>query len=78
MNKSDEINIGKIKINGIEWYVPHYIGSISQKVILSEQILSKVPTEFHYVERSFFMKEVDTQKLTTFELGTQEGINVPI
>ena len=50
LNKSDEINIGKIKINGIEWYVPHYIGSTSQKTILSKQILSKVPTELQYVE----------------------------
>ena len=24
------------------------------------------------------MKEINTQKLWTFELGTQEGINVPI
>ena len=29
------------------------------------------------MERSVFKKEVKTQKLWTFELGTQGGINVP-
>ena len=43
-----------------------------------ETNLNKVPTEFQYVERSVSMKEVNTQNLWTFELGTQEGINVPI
>ena len=35
-------------------------------------------TELQYLERSVFMKEVNTQKFWTFELGTQAGINVPI
>ena len=43
-----------------------------------DQIVKKMPTEFWYIERSVFMKEVGTQKLWTFELGTQEGTNVPI
>ena len=30
------------------------------------------------MERSVFMKEINAQNLLTFELGTQEGINVPI
>ena len=30
------------------------------------------------MERSVFIKEVNTQNLWTFELGTQEGVNVPI
>ena len=34
-------------------------------------------TELYYPERSVFMKEVNTQNLWKFELGTQEGINVP-
>ena len=42
------------------------------------QIVNKKPTELRYVERSVFMKEVNTQKLWAFVLGTQEGINVPI
>ena len=42
------------------------------------QIKKNSPTLLHYPERSVFMKEVNTQTLWTFELGTQEGFNVPI
>ena len=35
-------------------------------------------TELQYAKRSVFMKEVNTQNFWTFELGTQEGLNVPI
>ena len=76
LNKDNAINNGKVKINAIEWYVPHYTPSIQQS-ILSKQILNKTPTQIHYPERSVFMKEVNTQNFWTFELGTQEGINIP-
>ena len=77
LNKGNAINNGKIKINAIEWYVPHYTPSMQQQAILSKQILNKTPTEIKYPERSVFMKEVNTQNFWTFELGTQEGINIP-
>ena len=77
MNKANAINNGKIKINAIEWYVPHYTPSMQQQSILSKQILNKTPTQIQYPETSVFMKEVNTQNLWTFELGTQEGINIP-
>ena len=77
LNKANPINIGKIKINAIEWYVPHYICSMQQQSILSKQIINKTPTQIQYPERSVFMKEVNTQNFWTFELGTQEDINIP-
>ena len=40
-----------------------------------KHITDKIPTELRYVERSVFMKEAN---LWSFELGTQEGVNVPI
>ena len=43
-----------------------------------DQIVKKTPTGLWYIERSVFMKEVNTQTLGTFELGTQERINVLI
>ena len=46
--------------------------------MIFEQITSRTPTEFQYVEKSVFMKEVNTQNICTFELATQEEINVPI
>ena len=30
LNKGNAINIGKIKVNAIEWYVPHYTPSMQQ------------------------------------------------
>ena len=76
LNKANAINNGKIRINAIEWYVPHYTPSMQQQSILSKQILNKTPTQFQYPERSVCMKEVNTQNFWTFELGTQEGINI--
>ena len=78
LNKANATPLGKVKINGIEWYVPHYTASMSQQTVLSNQIVNKLHTELKYIERSVFMKEVNTQNLWNFELGTQEGINVPI
>ena len=78
LNKNDATKNAKIKINGIEWYVPHYEPSLEEYSKLKTQIKIKTPTNLHYPERSAFMKEVNTQKFWSFELGTQEGVNVPI
>ena len=77
LNKGNATNNAKIKINAIEWYVPHYTPSMQQQSTLSKQITNKTPTQIQYPERSVFMKEVNTQNFWTFELGTQEGINIP-
>ena len=42
------------------------------------QIVDKKSTERSYEEMSIFMKEVNTQISWIFELGTQEGISVPL
>ena len=77
LNKANGVNNGKIKISAIEWYVPHYTPSMQQQSILSKQLLNKTPTQIQYPERLVFMTEVNTQNVWTFELGTQEGINIP-
>ena len=77
-NRGNATNNAKNNFNSIDWYVPHYRPSPAQEKIITSQIVKKEPTKFRYVERSVFMKEVNTQSLWTFELGTQEGINVPI
>ena len=77
LNKGNAIINAKIKINAIERYVPHYTPSMQQQAILSKQIINKTPTQTQYPQRSVFMKEVNTQNFWTFELGTQEGINIP-
>ena len=78
LNKGTAINIGKIEINAIEWYVPHYTRSITQQNLLMNQIIKNMATELQYPERSVFIKRVKTQNFWTFELGAQEGINIPI
>ena len=78
LNKDNATNLRKVKINAIEWYLPPYTASMSQQALLSKQIINEIPTELQYIEKSVFMIEINTQSLWNFELGTQEGINVPI
>ena len=77
LNKTNATPIGKIKINSIEWYVPLYTASLKEQGILMKLIMDKIPTELRYVERSVFMKEVNSQNLCSFELGSQESVKVP-
>ena len=56
LNKDNAIHISKVKINVIEWYVPHYTPSISNQAIFSKLILIKTTLEIQYVERGVFMK----------------------
>ena len=58
--------------------MPHYTPNIPQQAILFKHILNETPTELQYMKKFVFTKKVNTQNLFAFELGTQEGINVPI
>ena len=78
LNKAAATNNGKVKINSLDWYIPHYSPKLEEYNKFMQQIKKNTPTLLHYPERSVFMKEVNTQNLWTFELGVQEGINVPI
>ena len=78
LNKDNAINDAEIKINSIHCYVPHYTPSIARQATLFKQIQSKTPTQLEHPERSTLMKEVNTRNLWSFELRTQESINVPI
>ena len=78
LNKGNTVKNVKIKINSIHWYLPYYTPSLEKQKILMNQIVKKMATELLYPEGSIFMKQVNTQNLWTFELGTQEGMNIPI
>ena len=78
LNKDNAVANGRVKISSLDWYVPHYSPNLEEYNKLMIQIKKKTPTLLHYLERSVFMKEVNTQNLWTFELGTQGGNNVPI
>ena len=77
-NKDNAVVNGRIKINSLDWYVPHYSPNLEEYNKLMIQIKKNTPTLLHYPERSVFMKQVNTQNHWKFELGTQEGTNVPI
>ena len=78
LNKDNAVANGRVKINSLDWYVPHYSTNLEEYTKLMTQFIKNAPTLLHYPERSNFMREVNTQNLWTFELGSQEGINVPI
>ena len=78
LNRDGAVTNGRVKINSLDWYVPHYTANLEEYTKLMNQITKNSPTLLHYPERSVFMKEVNTQNFWTFELGSQEGINVPI
>ena len=67
-----------MKINSVNLYVSKYTPSVSKQNILMNQLVKEMAKELRYPDRSFFKKELKTQNLWTFEIGTQECINVPI
>ena len=77
-NKDNAVGNGRVKFNILDWYVPQYSPNFEEYNKLMNQIKKNSSTLLHYPERSVFMKEVNTQNLWTFELCTQEGINLPI
>ena len=78
LNKDNAVANGRVKVNSLDWYVPHYSPNLEEYNKLMTQIKKNTPTLLRYPERPIFMKEVNTQNLLTLELGTQEGVNVPI
>ena len=61
LNKANATTKSKIKINSLQWYVQQYTPSPNEYNKIMTQIKHKTPTNFHYPERSVFMKEVRTQ-----------------
>ena len=63
LDKTAAIADGRLETDHVHWYVGHFTLSIPQQGISSEQILSKTPTEFKYIERFVSVKEVNDQNL---------------
>ena len=55
-----------------------FSASVEEYNKLMYPIKNKTPTNLLFPERSVFMREVNAQNFWTFELGTQEGVNVPV
>ena len=73
LNDDEAIADARIKIENFHWYVPDLIPSLLQQGILFKLIFSKL----WFFERSVFMKKVNNQNPWTFEIGSQENLNVP-
>ena len=68
---------GRVIMDDLSLYVPHYTPSISNQKLLLGHISSKTPTELSFIKRSSYMKDVTTENNWTFELGV-DGIDIPI
>ena len=42
---------GRVIIDDISWYVPHYTPSVSNQKLMLSNIASKTPTELTYIKR---------------------------
>ena len=69
---------GRVIIEDLSWYIPHYTPSLSNKKLMLGHILSKSPTELSYNKRSFYMKDVTAENNLTFKIGVGDGIGIPI
>ena len=67
--RDNVVDAAKINIKDISWYIPHYIPSMENQLLVMDQILDKDPTELYYMERIVFRKDVNTNNNWTFELG---------
>ena len=56
LNKDNAVANGRVNINSLDWYVPHYSPILEEYNKLMNQIKKNTPTLLHYSERSVFMK----------------------
>ena len=63
------VDVAKLVVKDISWYIPHYLHSIENQPFVLNQILNKDPTELYYTERTVFRRDVNTNNNWTFELG---------
>ena len=52
---------GRVIIDDISWFVPHYTPSISNHTLMLEHVVSKALIELSYIKRSSYMEDVTTE-----------------
>ena len=52
---------GKVIIQDLSWYIPHYTPNISNQKLMLGHIVSKAPNEISFNKRSSFVKDVTTE-----------------
>ena len=53
LNKDNAVGNGRVKINSLDWYVPHYSPNLEEYNKIMKQIKKNSPTLLHYPERCF-------------------------
>ena len=69
---------GRVIIEDLSWYDPHYTPNISNQKLMLGHIVSKAPTELSSSKRSSYIKDVTTENNCTFEPGVGDGVDIPI
>ena len=69
---------GRVFIEDLSSYVPHYTPSILNQNVMLGHFVSKAPTEVSYIKRSSYMKNVTTENNWTFEFGVADGLDKAI
>ena len=54
---------GRLIIDDISLYVPHYTPSISIQKLMSGHFVSKIPTELSYIKRWSYKKDLTTENI---------------
>ena len=70
--RDNAIAVAKIDIKFVCWYTPRYIPSMESQHLVRERIIDNSLTGLHYLERSVFRKDVNTNINWTFELGNSD------
>ena len=60
-NAKNLASAGRVNKNDICWYVPHCFPSITNQKLLLGLIVSKTLTEFSFIKKSSYMKDVTTE-----------------
>ena len=74
--RTNAVDAAKVVVKDISWYIPHYVPSLENQLLVLNQVINKDPTELYYTERTVFRKVVITNNNRTFDLGTS-GLSTP-
>ena len=69
---------GRVIIDDISLFVPHFTPGISNQKLMLGHIVSRSATDLSYFEKSFYMKDVTTEIIWTFETSVGDGIDIPL
>ena len=77
-NGNERVAAAKVVINDISWFFfETFTPNLDNQQLVAEKLLSEVPTELYYEECTVFGKTMRKSGTWTFELGIENGKNIP-